>query len=275
VSIPHSKAIIEDFVADGVAAAHIDANTPKVKRKELIDAFRAGDVRILSSVGVLSVGFDVPDASCLILARPTQSEMLYIQQIGRGIRSADGKTDCVILDHAGNVTRFYRPEHYELPHELDAADDDPRNTKVTRDDRLVAVVCEHCGYVMDAGMLQCPACGLDRPRRTRQGIQVIEGDLERMGAEYGQAPGGPPTAEQRLWYLGARFYHEHVKGVSEDDAARRAWGGFCERFQRFGLKPDRLWRHDRPVPPSPEVVRFIKRSARNFARRASYARRAS
>ena len=94
VNIAHSKSIRDDFIAAGVNAAHLDAYTDPSARREIIAGFKAGEIKLLTSVNVLGTGFNVPDAACLILARPTLSEALHIQQCGRGIRTATGKTDC-------------------------------------------------------------------------------------------------------------------------------------------------------------------------------------
>ena len=64
---------------------------------------------------MLGLGFDVPAAACAILARPTLSEMLYRQQVGRVLRPCDGKDDALILDHAGNTLRFGLPQDFTVP----------------------------------------------------------------------------------------------------------------------------------------------------------------
>ncbi len=92
VNIAHSKSIRDDFEAAGVTVAHIDAYTEAPDRKRLIQGFRDGSIRILTSVNVLGIGFDVPDAACLILARPNAvARRLHMQQMGRGIRTAAGQ----------------------------------------------------------------------------------------------------------------------------------------------------------------------------------------
>nr|WP_207173461.1 helicase-related protein [Halochromatium glycolicum] len=132
VDIAHSKAIIEDFVDEGIAAAHLDAYTTADERERIIDAFRTGEIKVLSSVNVLGIGFDYPGASCAILARPTLSEALHMHQMGRAIRKAEGKTDAVILDHAGNTLRFGLPEHFEVPDLGKAYISRPRRSARTR-----------------------------------------------------------------------------------------------------------------------------------------------
>ncbi|MGL4648818.1 MAG: DEAD/DEAH box helicase, partial [Caldilineaceae bacterium] len=86
VNIAHSTALVEAFCAAGHAAAHIDCHTPEATREEIYRDFRSGRLKILCSVAVLALGFDVPSVSCVVMARPTMSEALYIQQAGRGTR---------------------------------------------------------------------------------------------------------------------------------------------------------------------------------------------
>ena len=74
VNIAHSKSIRDDFLAAGVRAEHLDAYTDPSARREIIAGFKAGEIKLLTSVNVLGTGFNVPDAACLILARPTLSE---------------------------------------------------------------------------------------------------------------------------------------------------------------------------------------------------------
>jgi superfamily II DNA or RNA helicase len=106
----HARDVAEDFAATGVPSGYIDMATPDDERAELFAAFRAGTIRVLCSVFVLAIGFDEPRASCVILARPTLSLSLHIQQLGRGLRPFEGKADCLVLDHACNVARHGRVE---------------------------------------------------------------------------------------------------------------------------------------------------------------------
>ena len=108
-SVSHSKEMAERFQAAGIPAAHIDGETDKYTRKRIIDKFRSGTIQILCNVDLISEGFDVPDCSCAILLRPTQSLTLFIQQSMRPMRYQPGKT-AIIIDHVGNYTRFGMPD---------------------------------------------------------------------------------------------------------------------------------------------------------------------
>lgn len=101
VDVEHSKKIIQRFTEAGISAAHIDATTPKSERQTILDQFRAGSIRVLSNVDIVSEGFDVPDCEVVQLARPTKSLTLYLQQVGRCMRPSKGKSFGLVLDNAG------------------------------------------------------------------------------------------------------------------------------------------------------------------------------
>ncbi|MEZ4721942.1 MAG: DEAD/DEAH box helicase [Flavobacteriales bacterium] len=101
VDVEHSKEIVRRYDEAGVRAAHIDANTPKSDREEILQQFKEGSIRVLSNVDIVSEGFDVPDCEAVQLARPTKSLVLYLQQVGRCMRPASGKNFGYVLDNAG------------------------------------------------------------------------------------------------------------------------------------------------------------------------------
>src|SRR5262249_7980315 len=106
VSIAHAVALAEAFRREGVAAEHVDANTPAPIRADTFKRFRAGTTQILTNCFLAAYGFDVPPVAAIVLARPTRSLMLYLQMLGRGLRIAPDKRDCIVLDHSGAVHRF-------------------------------------------------------------------------------------------------------------------------------------------------------------------------
>jgi DNA repair protein RadD len=88
-----------------ISADVIHGQTNKTDRENIIARFKRGEVRALVSVNVLTTGFNVRDVDLLAMLRPTHSAALYIQMAGRGMRTAEGKTDCLVLDFAGNINR--------------------------------------------------------------------------------------------------------------------------------------------------------------------------
>ncbi|MEE8628055.1 MULTISPECIES: DEAD/DEAH box helicase [Methylobacterium] len=103
--VKHADAVRDAIRAEGFSCESISGETPKRERDRIVRDFRAGRLRCLTSVGVLATGFNVPEVDLIALLRPTQSTGLYVQQVGRGLRRAKGKTDALVLDYAGLVRR--------------------------------------------------------------------------------------------------------------------------------------------------------------------------
>lgn len=92
-----SERLVELLRKRGMKAAHIDGTTGPL-RDSLVERYKSGDIDVLCNVNLFTEGFDAPETDCVILLRPTQSRALWCQMIGRGLRTAPGKTDCLILD---------------------------------------------------------------------------------------------------------------------------------------------------------------------------------
>lgn len=92
-----------DHLMQGCAEVYGD--TPDDERARAVADFRAGRIKYLVNVDVLTVGFDAPNVDCVAIFRPTYSEALWYQMVGRGLRKADGKTDCLVMDFGGNAER--------------------------------------------------------------------------------------------------------------------------------------------------------------------------
>jgi len=99
-SVDGAYRLAEKFNDAGITAIAADGTTPKVERKRILDGFRAGEYDVLVNCALFTEGLDVPEVSCIHQVRPTKSDSLYLQMIGRGLRIVPGKTDCLILDYA-------------------------------------------------------------------------------------------------------------------------------------------------------------------------------
>src|SRR5499426_4175108 len=97
-------AMAETFCAAGIAAEALDGTTPLATRRAILQRFHTGETRVVANCAVLTEGFDEPSVDCIIIARPTQSAVLYQQMLGRGTRTYPGKTDCLVLDVVGVST---------------------------------------------------------------------------------------------------------------------------------------------------------------------------
>ena len=126
-------------------------DTPQQTRDAMITKFSDGELRVLVNVAVATEGFDLPDASSVVIARPTQSLALYLQMLGRGLRPKPNGGDCLILDLAGNAIAHGLPQQ---PREWSLA---PRGQPP--EGEAPVVWCEHCGVVSPAASHNCQSCG--------------------------------------------------------------------------------------------------------------------
>ena len=92
-----------------VRAEHLSGETPIAEREAILARLASGETEVVSNCMVLTEGWDCPPVSCCVLARPTKQLGLYRQMVGRILRPFEGKTDAVILDHAGAIYRHGLP----------------------------------------------------------------------------------------------------------------------------------------------------------------------
>ena len=109
INISHAQKITKLYQEHGVKAIAIDSKTPATERQQDIEAFKKGDIQVLVNVDIFSEGFDCPDVEFVQLARPTLSLAKYLQMVGRGLRVAKGKKNCVIIDNMGLYRVFGLP----------------------------------------------------------------------------------------------------------------------------------------------------------------------
>ena len=172
-SIEHSKNMAEQFNAAGIKAAHIDGETPKQERKQIVDDFKAGAIMILCNVDLISEGFDVPDCNTAILLRPTKSLTLYIQQSMRCMRYKPGKK-AIIIDHVGNYARFGLPD---MDREWDLTPKAPGKKK--EESEIKIRQCPHCFFTHEWAPA-CPHCGYVYPIQDRTLDEIKTAHLEQI-----------------------------------------------------------------------------------------------
>ncbi len=160
VSQDHARNLAALFNGAGIPANVMLSDTPPQERAEIIESFGDGTLRVLVNVAVATEGFDLPDASCVVITRPTMSLALYLQMVGRGMRPKANGEDCLILDLAGNADIHGLPE------------DNRKWTLAPRfndaDGKGPIVRCEKCEAVSPAASHFCVFCeypfGKDCPR---------------------------------------------------------------------------------------------------------------
>lgn len=214
VSVDHSKHIVERFCDAGIPALHVDGETPTAERDAAIRKLREGEVKLLSNVDVFTEGTDVPCVKVIILARPTKSLRVYLQQVGRGSRPY-GDLPFIILDHAGCVLEHGLPQddrEYSLTSERKRKKKDPATTPKT---------CPCCYAVLPA---QARSCGTVQP----QGKPCRCGAV--CGYVFGQEPGERGVPEENEGKL------IEVRAADTDEK-RAYWEQLCHTAVERGYKP--------------------------------------
>ena len=155
VNIEHSKSVADRFNAAGISVAHLDGDTDKALRARIVSDFKNGKFKVLCNVDLFGEGFDVPNMDAVILARPTKSLTLFIQQAMRPLRPDPNNPDKVatIVDCADNVRKFGLPDD-DRQWSLDANEDKEQINKPAPIKK-----CPVCKAVVPAGTRLCPFCG--------------------------------------------------------------------------------------------------------------------
>lgn len=172
----HAEHVAAQFRAAGISAQTILGTTPIDEREQLIASFAGGSLQVLVSVDVISEGTDVPAAAVAVLLRPTQSEGLYLQQVGRVLRPAPGKPHALILDHVGNVHRHGFPDD----HREWSLDDARKRGRGGNGAPAPSVrTCEQCFAAFKPAPI-CPCCGADCAPDPRRALRQVDGELQEL-----------------------------------------------------------------------------------------------
>lgn len=184
VDVEHAKELAQAYRDAGVSAEMVSAKTPKSVRKALMDKFERGVFKVLCNVDLFGEGLNVLGISTVIMARPTQSFVLYTQQFFRALTAADGKHLGTIIDHAGNVGFFGKL--YGLPDSYNkwSLYAEERGKRGERDPDVMPVkTCTSCFAAYEAVTKACPFCGHVPEPESRGGPEYVDGDLIELDAE--------------------------------------------------------------------------------------------
>lgn len=258
VDTTHVEELQRQFVANGINAATYTYKDSDDDRAEVLDEFRKADssIRGLITVTAASRGFDQPDVSCIIMARPLRKSLAeHIQLFGRGLRIAQAKADCTVLDHSGNAARFFSQTEDFFDNGASALDDGKPKTKSKQEKpEIEAIKCPSCGH-LHRPMPFCPHCGHAYPKR--QTVVHVPGTLKKL-----IAGGFHKELVRDLWPQVCGYVLERKSG---QEAAKQAVAIYASLT---GGVPRGAWFDStKPVAPSQEVRNRILHNQIKFARR--------
>jgi DNA repair protein RadD len=211
---------------------------------------------VICNVATLSVGLDLPMVSCIVDARPTKSEIRFVQTIGRGLRTAPGKDRLIVLDHSGNALRLglITDIHYD---KLDAGE--PRRSSAADKEREKPLprLCEDCQAVLPQSARVCPECGKVREVRTE--IEHVDGELIELGSR-------PTKRNAARTILEQEEFHGELRWIASVRGYAPGWA--AHKFkERFGLWPnDWQVRLAAPREPSLKTKNWLRSRQIAFAK---------
>lgn len=260
VSVEHSIALRDRFRDADVLAEHIDGTTPEDERSEILRKLRDGEIEVVTNCSILTEGWDLPDLGCVQIARPTKSLALYLQMVGRGLRAADGKYGCIILDHGACFQRFGHPlDDRQWGLESAKRFGQPKNTE-----KLLGWQCRNCWYVNDLDDDECDECGVTRivekPKKIKESSEELVLLEQRIS---------------RVIQSGDKWLVEYAKLAPTMNNKILSYNAICERWiqggkrwkvQAIATKYRNIW----GVWPAAEVLNeSLYKNVVNEAKRAS------
>jgi DNA repair protein RadD len=253
VNRKHARHVAECFLEVGVAAEYMDGLTQREDREATFMRFATGETRVIVNVGVLTMGIDV-DARCVIDAKPTKSKMLFCQTIGHGLRTAEGKANCIILDHAGDHLRLGLVTDLGEEQLNDGSERQNGGKEREKSDPLPCL-CKSCKAVMPRSAKVCQACG--EAVAVASLVRVATGELVELGS---RQSGRGETAE---WEK--KVFFSELQGAKKPHY-KLGWPAMQFR-NRFGYWPPNHY-DDLPTPsPSLSTRNWLKSRQIAFAKR--------
>ena len=238
--IAHATQISDELTERGVINACVFGSTHRDERDEYLAAFKRGEITAMVNVGVLTTGFDAPATDMIALLRPTQSAGLYVQMVGRGLRIAEGKKDCLILDFGGNVARHgpINDVHHSQPGESGGEAPMKKCPQCMAMVYTATTICAGCGHEWET-MLRAPNHDTDPDEISTliaKGKRYEEWQVEYVEFTPHDKPGKPLS--MRVTYVCGHIVQKRVS-----EWVCFSHGGFAARkaaqwwFERGGNTP--------------------------------------
>jgi superfamily II DNA or RNA helicase len=266
VDTAHVQELQRQFLAAGINVASYTYLDSEEDRCDVTLEFRKADSAIkgLITVTAASRGFDIPDVSCIIMARPLRKSLAeHIQLLGRGLRIAEGKNDCLVLCHSGNMARFWVDTEDFFDNGLDELDDGEAKDKKKPEKKPEAepVKCQACGH-LHKPMPFCPACGHEYPKRVT--VQHVPGTLKELIATKDAG-----MLRRELWPQVCWYVRERCNPRDDLHAQKMAQGIYASLV---GEPAKARYENTTPKECSREVADKIRGQHNNWLIRQRYGR---
>lgn len=254
VDIAHAEMLAHKFKSIGVSAAALHTRLNQPERDEVNELFKSRRIQVLVNVGIASYGYDAPSVNCIQICRPTKSIVLHLQMIGRGMRPKPDGSECMVLDHAGNVDALGMADdlfRWRLDEGKKACENWSRREESGEPDPTVHT-CPECTHVFSQRRV-CPKCGWKVPYSKRD-VETKDADLVPIGRNMvKRLPEGWPTHEVFFQML---MHHCREKGYAP------GWAR-VQFNKKVGCYPPGHWNNLAVIPPNKRIKNWI--ISRNIA----------
>ncbi len=245
VNVAHSVAVMERFKEAGIPAAHIDGKTNQAEREQILKDYSNGVYKVLSNCQVFTEGVDMPEVGCVVLARPTKSLSLYLQMAGRGLRPKPDGSDCIILDHAGNVFRHGGvDEEHDWSLDEKTIQERDREKKDKPEKLAKDFICDNCGNIF-AKQSVCPKCGTPLGSHGKD-IDTAKGELVEFK---------PKLEKKKKEQFSKQEFYSMLLTQAETKGYKTGWVSHKYK-SKFGVWPRGL--HHGLMTRTPEFMNYMK-----------------
>lgn len=273
----HGAALIEEFQRAGIAAELLTDQDDDETREAVISRLSSGETTVVVNCFLMAYGVDIPNVECVVLARPTRSVVMFLQMVGRGLRTAPGKTSCIVVDHGRVVENLGRPTD-DFDWSLEDGGNVNRQAAEAQSRKKVDErprTCEECSYtwaVSEEGSA-CPNCGWAAAPRAKL-IPVEAADLVELGSRVSTASSAFSPEVQAFFREALGDYANSKPDVwnqAPNKARAASWHATREKFELQADRIPSIYWELQPIPPSTATVGWLKYRRIKFARSRAHA----
>lgn len=210
INIRHAEMIHKFLIDNGIGSKTVHSRMTDAERDEIIHRFKIKDLHVIINVGILTIGFDAPHIDLIALLRPTQSAALYAQMVGRGLRVAPGKKDCLVLDYGTNIERHGFIDNLNI---------DKKGKPKGKKGPAPVKPCPECGTYMHLRSRHCENCGYTFPEKNKLTLVAFNADIATKKVNWHKVTkvnltvhlkAGSPPSVKVSYVCGLRWFHEWI-----------------------------------------------------------------
>lgn len=248
----HARHLQERFLSADIPCGYIDANTDAIERNRIKAQLERGEIKVVCNIATLLIGVDW-DVRCISWARPTKSEVLFCQAVGRGLRTAPGKSNLLWIDHADTISSLGFPD--EIYHAV-LDDGKPKKKPEARERKArLPTPCPKCSVLRTPGISACLHCGF-KPEAPKKDHATVAGELHEIRRGKGTVESGPKnTITLKGKIISLSSFYAQLKMYALDHNYKSGWSS--NQYREVTKTWPNAYRNVTPEIVSDEVHSWI------------------